>query len=56
MEKIIEKARGRLEAKYFEDWGRAETPDEREAIYHQQKALKELQFAIINAIRSNEDE
>lgn len=44
-----------LMEKYFEEWLKAETVEEREQIHAKSKALTDLQFNIINSIRGDKD-
>jgi hypothetical protein len=45
----------KLNEKYFEEWSKAETVDEREQIVHKCKALKDLTRTTIHLIRGTID-
>ena len=53
--KNVNKAVLTQEEQYFIEWRKAETPEDREEIALKAKALKDLQFTLINTIRGTED-
>ena len=51
----VQRAEGILEARYFSEWRKAETLEDREAIHNKTTVLKDLIRVVIHSIRGEKN-